>query len=1699
MACRYLYMNREFNSVEELNDFLMSKGRDFEKYGDIVFSTPIPIHVYNEIASKGMKGQHLIEIKKAMRNIDDFDEFTEEEIKFAEPFIGVTSAIQKAKNPFGDEFSKSAFPQMIRDNYFENLFLRANVGDYSFISEEDLKNIFGDEQPRPITNKDEFNKTIREYLEGKWKFQANYGNAIHDAMQFYMSGIVEDTDGKKKPLRKIMDRETRRNRFFETMLNSDSFYTEAKFNGNGDVILKGQKVDNMRMLSPKDVEYLFDYAEKMYGRIVSMFGRYDRYDKNGNIVEPGAENFEIYTELMIYDDQDVELYDMENDQFLSRKISGAIDLMIVDVNGTPHFVDYKTSPKYYNGLGKDGWDDTKKNLYALQLAIYKNIMARAGLPTVGSQLFLAPMQLGRIHKDDQGNFVCDGFIRNNDDGELKDITSIANSEKIFYVANSMLNAPIVSTPDEREFIARTDDMIKKIMPTHNYSNDAISEERLQKIMEERVAKDEETGYYKFYTSKSKKRTVKIDGKTLMSKDLDDLRDMVEKYMNNRPAQRIEKTANIFNRLKGFSINGSEWRDILYESTTYDSGQKNAAINEFFRKYNSGNWTIIDNEGTRKAISYGVIFMKNVETGQIDIINITNEDPDEMNPMTDKDGKSVVSRELLSGAFYDDIKEKSKKSLMLKSTNGNIELMRSMAVLYNLKDMLGENAKIGNFHVIGMDGGSTYADNKQIQYSFKTLARNAGLKISGGPKMMDPLSKAKAAILDIKSLAAKDNISKTKRFGYLYSESEAIRRLAFLGDEPNPNSPIIALDTAESDAEVLKSLIDIKTQLEEAYSELRYHQGERMNIYGEHKEVVELYRNVSDAILNYSNIELRQQTEASDKWTQFSLRNIIKKGYTSLELDNPGMLYSELLNDVTRYADNCYQNVRDGMQAPLSNIINLEKMMINSVGANNATMLFKNREDMWSNLLERDGNGDISSELVFKRLDDPSLNELQRKVLKGILTEINRYRYRRSGQKLLTDEQVWSYENDEKFYWAPVVKRQGLINTDVDQPPAAKNVSMLGSLKRGIRSMMQLTGFKDKVEDILLYEENEEKDRRNTNAIFELHNVSRHEGSSANRLRYIDSLGPQNVTLNMADAVLQYIFNDQMSEHLDKAIVVAKCATAHLMAEGKLMGKDFESDIQYLVDYVRNKINKQDINDKSLKWIGEIMDKISNIAVKATLGFSPVQLGYQGIQGIFTNSSILYRKVLGEKNSFNKSDFSRACKEVYKDILDVSGEDSVIALINKLYSINDMDMNDYVRKANDRNDLYSFSGIAKIGMIFSSRPDYYNRMTLFVSQMIHDGTFDAYSKVDGRLVYDFSKDKRFDLLTNPNADKNSSEYQQQLGLYMATAKQMMVEGIYNQDGTKFEYVAGGEIVPLPKAYTNQQSEAYKNIADDAYGYYNNEKKAMIHAMMIGKAFMQFKTYFSGKKNQYFMPGGVKVKGSYEHAEMIVLDDNGNQVTEKLFSYIDEDGIQRIARRHIDENGNETFIDDEAPEGHTIIQKEKCIPFYAWKGRYQEGIMLTLAKLVAMWKDLGSLSEAYKYYAYNEDETIRAAFIQNMRQLKTDILTFVLVGSVVANHMFGSLVDEMEKDKDIDPLAKDCVYIIMRCFANSSLDANMFSSISTFLGSWTPMSITWTMDVTKDLGMFATGNKKFESLFTDNISVLRQFKNSFNGIFDDPEEK
>jgi hypothetical protein len=89
---------------------------------------------------------------------------------------------------------------------------------------------------------------------------------------------------------------------------------------------------------------------------------------------------------------------------------------------------------------------------------------------------------------------------------------------------------------------------------------------------------------------------------------------------------------------------------------------------------------------------------------------------------------------------------------------------------------------------------------------------------------------------------------------------------------------------------------------------------------------------------------------------------------------------------------------------------------------------------------------------------------------------------------------------------------------------------------------------------------------------------------------------------------------------------------------------------------------------------------------------------------------------------------------------------------------------------NRHGLFNFFG--KFAYKFSSRPDFYNRMTIFVAQMKHDGSWEAHTvnKDTGELIYNEKADKRFAAFTNDKEGKNgkTKEWLEAKALYYATA-------------------------------------------------------------------------------------------------------------------------------------------------------------------------------------------------------------------------------------------------------------------------------------------------------------------------------------------
>jgi hypothetical protein len=71
----------------------------------------------------------------------------------------------------------------------------------------------------------------------------------------------------------------------------------------------------------------------------------------------------------------------------------------------------------------------------------------------------------------------------------------------------------------------------------------------------------------------------------------------------------------------------------------------------------------------------------------------------------------------------------------------------------------------------------------------------------------------------------------------------------------------------------------------------------------------------------------------------------------------------------------------------------------------------------------------------------------------------------------------------------------------------------------------------------------------------------------------------------------------------------------------------------------------------------------------------------------------------------------------------------------------------------------------------------------------------------------------------------------------------------------------ERTPLPKAYSNKESEGRKAFSDRIYGYYAHEKKSMFNSTFVGALTMQMNTYWSAKKNQYIQKRSYTQEGYY----------------------------------------------------------------------------------------------------------------------------------------------------------------------------------------------------------------------------------------------
>lgn len=1650
MKCTYTFKSkngntRTFSSEIELDDFLQEQEKWEPKYGDLIFSkTNSQLDSIYKLDQANKKALGLEETYKRARDAAFDAEDGERVDEFNPPYIGVNKWLGTLKDDSGGPL----FPQFIETNYWQDRIdhwtnipsnqeqaekTKGNPGRFSSdeidiwfsIDPTDQETI--DKEPNldkkqtlihqskvkvaneklqecALKNKSILTKQdaikLKSLMQSKWRKQNLIGDAIHFVMQaFYSKNASEEYIKNLSP---------------EEMEKAIKDKYESEFIQD--------KTYKKELLDDTKFQQIIAYAKTL--------------DRHIQETLPEGE-LEFYPEFKITG----KLSDTSSP---SDTLMGIIDLLVVDKTGQIHIFDYKTSVRSYNNF-----DSAKKLAFTYQLAVYGRLFRQLGLDYHQAKIKILPIQLKHFKLLDRDQALSDPSTAKFDFDQIgypqeisEDITSAIfaqNREGVQYIQENLdqyLPEPKIKDVTSTELLKTITEQEKVWFP--NYIKQNMTDEEIADMIKNNGGdKPNENGKYEYKASGEYAKSIIASSPEELFKKVKKKREQIESgklYLAKTVKEAmLEQIKNPDHTNLGEALK--------HIDKAYLPEDHKGALASWFRdtigNYCNGDWEVIEDHDD--LLNLGIILVRNkINQKQVDIIKLTASNPN-------YERKFSKGRHLLNGAFAEDLVENQNgNSLMLNSTNGNIEAIEAVLALNNLPSIFQGsrgNLVIGRIKIINpYMGTGVQPTNEQLMYSLKTLQKYSPMiakdNISTGLVKFAPLWEIGWNTL----ITTMSDDSKFK----LNSREEYQDLINSWDSYADTNS--------QGKLTVLKQVI---SKMESQYPMLKNMKPEEIQTFlgkDSHPEVG-VYAELLVAYNSLLGINQKQQLRDHDKYVQEkTIKGILKNGLAGSYIDNTGNLQSDVLNSIGTQLLQAQQNVRQELAKKAAELRKLTEALKKSKGVNLVSEKVTSPAKMFENMTEVGPDGDLR----FTNINNPKLTIEEKNYLNFVLNSINQDRF-----KYKTKEQLerMKQTGDTDYYRVP------LCRAEVETRQYATN--LLKALKERIKSIDPRKALTDLREGNLF--EDDSTDPKGEHLFDITSTFDRTDpvsgGKLSDRMDFIEGQGTDFFETNLEILTLKHAYTQSVKNNIGEIMPSIRSSMAYLAVQGYTQNQNFENDLQYTEDFIRSKIKGQKLGStEKVKSTNAMLSKIRSLASFTALAFSPVQGLYQGIQGIWNDISIIIRKPDGS-NSFTLKNFKDAAKIVYKEILPKGNTPTKCQLINELYGINDMDANTYAEKL--RSDgPHGLSKFWDLAFKFTSRPDYYNRMTIFIARMLADGSYDAISiGEDGTLKYDYKKDSRFSAFANNEI--SNPKYNEQKGLYYTIARQFVNEGVNNPDGSKFKI---GD--PLPAVYTAKESEAIKALSDLVYGYYDESKKSMIHATWLGGLYMQMKTYWSGKKNQYLAPGGVKLQGKWEQLK--------NKDGELMYYQLTKD---------------KKAVDYDQPPTTT----NSGVPYMQWKGLFQEGIMLTLRNILYdknpyAWYNLNSYNPYMWYKHYNElmqesSPELQQAYSNNVKQFFIDITAFIIIGQLLGTMLLGDWDKELQKTAKAsgqlqDAMASTLLHITTLSTINSAQDFNWLSSIGSPITQWTPFAFESLTREGKNWWNVAMGDPTFIDGVKNSFAATKQ---------------
>ena len=1309
-------------------------------------------------------------------------------------------------------------------------------------------------------------------------------------------------------------------------------------------------------------------------------------------------------------------------------LMGIIDLLIVDGNGIPHIYDYKTSDKDFNL-----WASAKEDAFVSQTGAYREMLVANGFDrreTAQSKIGIIPMILDLTTSvPPGGNVVVDGLVPFIDkivqfNPDISNVVYYTNKPKLQDSSDFIKTLKMVfatenyarthSSEVNVDFIRDFEYFLQAMFPNYNFQ-ETLNESVIKDLMKYAARKDKNNGKWYLETFDKNEERVYFDSKEDISEEA------IRKYHSKYIGRNRNLIEGYYYQIKDAVEQGNS--ELLPESTLAFNGQndKNWFLKNF-KRYCNGTWEFIECAPLKEL---GIIALKNSMNGYIEFIDLTT-----ISLTTEvklhKNNSSVL------GSFEDDITPQYNDIDPLFSDVGNIELMKTcLAINLIGEKFFGKGFKVGNIRVMNphLQQGRM-PTSKQLLDNFNELCNLLNEHEDDNHKLVNNFSNYNIQIL-----------------GAAQKAKAVVREFCSLSQERKYNKIGSRFERTGSDIKVtLNDLNAVRLELEQADNNLA-------------RGIIDT--STPEGMMYYSVMQAIAEINGAFYTQELRQGNVI-----SLKVNNPEVMESPNMRRIHVVVNNANMKFRDQLNSYTSEWRKRLKQFKQEMG-------FDIIEGTKKYLLDSDYNlyknmFDYDKETNTFQFRDPwdttnDLKEPERKLLKWYLEA--QYDLRFKGTPEYSDEHRAALRADRnsQYYEVPLLKAESqekLVN--------GKTKGMVSWFKK------QMEFFKHPMQRSreLIHNAHDKEDLKYQKTSAENYKmIDRFEYSeNGNRRRLIESNDEYYFSHSLERIFYNYAAVKLRKQVMDEYIPIMKAILISLRSQQLLDGLKLTSLENYLVDYLKAKVLDQSLVPEDYQVLQEIVQSMKGVTTLGALGFNVKTGLFQVFEGVFKNFSRSFFKPMGDRQ-FGIKEYIQGMKEVFGDTPNHFKTVSMGQLLNEQYAINDQDVNQLADRLREGQDSLTFMGKA---MWLTSAPDFFNRMSIFIAQMIKDDCYDAHilDSDNMRIHYDFKKDGRFKIFNDPNANKSSLEYRTQKALYERMIQQFNEEGYTTIDkitGEERRLQIGDD---LPQAYTNKEARSIKSFADQLYGYYNHEDKMLLNSYLLGSLFTQFRTYWSSLKNRWCLKGGVYSQGHWEQ----IKTRDGELVYKKII--IDSDGnpqVELVWGENADPNTMEPAID--------------------WKGNYQEGFLRTLYSAIKSMTDFeddrGFKERMQDWIKGNGDESIANTRKSNLWLILHDLGVWLLI-SLLASAWIKAIKEKKKQDKYrnltiLDKIERDCEQTLAYSVSSSVQDLGAFKDLIDPITDWTPPSFKLTKNVFTDTMEWLSGDKKFNKVLSENIGLVRQTEN------------